>query len=114
MNLTLDGLEPLLAAHFPPRHGHKVNFVRYADDFIVIGKSKELLVNEVTPLIIEFLKERGLELSREKTMVTHVTAGFDFLGKHIQKYSHGKLLTKPSRPNVSAFLTDIKTTFNKN
>jgi len=113
MNLTLDGLETLLAQHFPPRHGHKVNFVRYADDFIITGKSKELLVNEVTPLVTQFLQTRGLELSKEKTKVTHVTSGFDFLGKHIQKYANGKLLTKPSRPNVQAFLTDIKATFNE-
>lgn len=114
MNLTLDGLEPLLRQHFPPRHGHKVNFVRYADDFIITGNSPELLENEVTPLVTQFLKERGLALSREKTRLTHVTTGFDFLGKHIQKYSNGKLLTKPSRANVQAFLSDIKATFNHN
>ncbi len=114
MNLTLDGLEPLLHAHFPPRHGQKVNFVRYADDFIITGKSQELLVNEVTPLVTQFLQERGLALAREKTHVTHITAGFDFLGKHIQKYASGKLLTKPSRPNVQAFLKEIKATFNEN
>lgn len=115
MNLTLDGLEPLLAAHFPPRHGRKVNFVRYADDFIITGNSRELLENEVTPLVTQFLKERGLELSKEKTRVTHVTQGFDFLGKHIQKYGNSrKLLTKPSRPNVQAFLQDLKATFNLN
>jgi RNA-directed DNA polymerase len=60
MNLTLDGLEPLLATHFPPRSGKLVNLVRYADDFIITGKSQELLVNEVTPLVAQFLKERGL------------------------------------------------------
>ena len=114
MNLTLDGLETLLAEHFPPRHGHKVNFVRYADDFIITGKSQELLVNEVTPLVTQFLKERGLQLASEKTRVTHITNGFDFLGKHIQKYDNGKLLTKPSRPNVQAFLKEIKATFNEN
>ena len=119
MNLTLDGLEPLLAAHFPPRPKNgkrpKVNFVRYADDFIITGNSHELLENEVTPLVTQFLKERGLELSEEKTKVTHVTQGFDLLGKHIQKYGNAqKLLTKPSRPNVQAFLKDIKATFNLN
>ena len=114
MNLTLDGLEPLLAEHFPPRRGYKVNLVRYADDFIITGKSKELLVDEVTPLITQFLKERGLELSKEKTRVTHIRQGFDFLGKHIQKYDNGKFLTKPSRQNVQAFLKEIKTAFNEN
>lgn len=118
MNLTLDGLETLLAERFPPRSGAKVNFVRYADDFIITGNSRELLENEVTPLVTQFLKERGLQLSERKTKVTHVSRGFDFLGKHIRKYSNGqgrqKLLTKPSRPNVQAFLAEIKTTINEN
>lgn len=50
MNLTLDGLEPLLARHFPPRHGHKVNFVRYADD-----------VRHITRRQIPFTERRGSE-----------------------------------------------------
>lgn len=56
----------------------KVNFVRYADDFIVTGKSKEILENGVLPIIREFLSERGLELSEEKTVITHIENGFDF------------------------------------
>jgi RNA-directed DNA polymerase len=113
MNLTLDGLEPLLREHFPPRSGAKVNFVRYADDFIITGSSKELLENKVRPLVTQFLKERGLQLSDRKTKVTHIDEGFDFLGKHIRKYG-GKLLTKPTRRNVRAFLDEIKTFFRAN
>ncbi|WP_250854768.1 reverse transcriptase domain-containing protein [Escherichia coli] len=43
-----------------------VNYVRYADDFICSGSSRELLENEVRPLIAAFMRERGLELSEEK------------------------------------------------
>jgi RNA-directed DNA polymerase len=107
MNLTLDGLESLLGDHFPRRSGKLVNFVRYADDFIITGRSKEILEDEVTPLIVEFLKERGLKLSESKTRITHIADGFDFLGKNIRKYS-GKLLIKPSRENVKTFLSKIK------
>ncbi len=53
-------------AYFP-----KVNFVRYADDFIVTGESAELLENGVKPIITEFLSKRGLEMSEEKTLITH-------------------------------------------
>ena len=68
-NLTLDGLEPLLREKFPKTKwpSLKVNLVRYADDFIITGASKELLENEVRPLVEQFLRERGLELSPEKT-----------------------------------------------
>jgi len=59
----------------------KVNLVRYADDFIITGDSKELLENEVRPLVELFLKERGLVLSTDKTRITHIDEGFDFLGQ---------------------------------
>ena len=55
-----------------------MNFVRYADDFIVTGESKEFLENEVLPIIRAFMAERGLQLSEEKTVITHIDDGFDF------------------------------------
>ena len=84
-NLTLDGLEVLLAKMFPRRQEKgrwihpKVHLVRYADDFIITGSSHELLINEVRPLVEAFLRERGLELSADKTHVTRIQDGFDFL-----------------------------------
>src|SRR5271155_1027852 len=71
-------------------HNPKVNFVRYADDFIITGSSKELLENEVKPLVERFMLERGLQLSPEKTCITHIEQGFDFLGQNLRKYG-GKL-----------------------
>jgi RNA-directed DNA polymerase len=64
-NMTLDGLERLLASHCSKtsRVGRraKVKLIRYADAFCVTGSSKELLEQQVKPLIEHFLKERGLE-----------------------------------------------------
>ena len=100
-NLTLDGLESLLKRTFRQRkidgkmHNPKVNFVRYADDFIVTGSSKELLENEVKPLVERFLLERGLQLSPEKTCITHIEDGFDFLGQNLRRHG-SKVLTTPS------------------
>jgi RNA-directed DNA polymerase len=88
------------------RERHKVHLVRYAADFIITGTSKELLQDEVQPLVAHFLKERGLELSHEKTSITHVDDGFDFLGQNVRRYGT-KLLLKPSRKNVRAFLGKI-------
>jgi RNA-directed DNA polymerase len=113
MNMTLDGLESLLKSSFPRWNGKMVNLTRFADDFIITGKSKEILENEVKPLVTEFLKQRGLQLSESKTRITHIDDGFDFLGSNIRKYS-GKLLIKPSRQNVQAFLAEIKTTVREN
>ena len=85
----------------------QTNLVRYADGFVITGRTKELLENEARPLVGDFLKERGLSLSDEKTRVTHIGEGFGFLGWNLRKYN-GKLLTKPSRKNVKAFLQDIR------
>jgi RNA-directed DNA polymerase len=113
-NMTLDGLERILRKKFPNTGkralkgmNKQVNLVRYADDFIITGISKEILETEVKPLVTNFLCERGLELSEEKTKITHIEDGFDFLGQHVRKYN-GQFLTLPSKKNVKAFLTDIR------
>ena len=105
MNLTLDGLESLLAKHFPPRRGNLVKLVRFADDFVITGRTKELLEEEVKPLTVEFLRPRGLKLSESKTRITHIKEGFDFLGKRFQKHDC-KLLSKPSRRLLSVSRRD--------
>ena len=74
-----------------------VNMVRYADDFIVTGRSKELVESKVKPLVTEFFKARGLELSTEKTRITHIEEGFDFLGQNVRKYNGKLLITPPGR-----------------
>jgi len=110
-NLTLDGLERELRALYPARSWSamkaQVNLVRFADDFIVTGKTKELLETVVKPLIERFLRERGLELSQEKTSITHIEDGFDFLGQNVRKYN-GTLLIKPSKKNVKTFLEKVR------
>jgi len=81
--------------------------VRLHDDFVVTGSSKELLETQVKPLITQFLLERGLELSQEKTTITHIEDGFDFLGQNVRKYK-GKLIPKPSKENVARFLANVR------
>lgn len=111
-NTTLDGLEALLKSKFKIKQGKNyfnpmVNLIRYADDFVITGSTKELLENEVKPLVEEFLTARGLVLSAEKTSITHIEEGFDFLGKNVRKYD-GKLLIKPSKKNVLNFLKNVR------
>jgi RNA-directed DNA polymerase len=110
-NLTLDGLERRLRERYPKATAlsrkAKVNFVRYADDFIITGHSRDILETEVRPLVESFLSERGLELSAEKTRITQIEDGFDFLGQNIRDYK-GTILVKPSRKNVATFLTKVR------
>jgi RNA-directed DNA polymerase len=118
-NITLDGIEKLLADkyHKKTKSGkqnsrraanYKVNFSRYADDFIVTAKTEEI-AKEAKELIKDFLKDRGLELSDEKTLITHIDTGFDFLGWNFRKYN-GKLLVKPSKKSINKITEKISNT----
>ncbi len=118
-NLALDGLEAELAKAFPPHRrpdrNPKVHLVRYADDFVITGSTRELLETQVRPLVEAFLAERGLRLSPQKTVITHIRDGFDFLGQNVRKYphsrqgqDHGKLLIKPAPKRVRLFLDKLR------
>ena len=113
-NMVLDGLQQTIDQFFNIKrrlgapNPKRIHFVRYADDFIITAKDKADLI-AVQPCIEQFLNRRGLSLSKEKTKITNIAEGFDFLGKHIRKYK-GKLLTTPSKKNVKKLLTKVKTT----
>jgi len=110
-NMVLDGLER--AVHTSVGHSRnarnkaKIHIVRYADDFIVTGNSREILEQKVWPAIEAFLAERGLELSPEKTLIRHIDQGFDFLGQNVRKYGN-KLLIKPSHKSISSLLAKVR------
>lgn len=120
-NMALDGLELILNQRYRKLspsgkwrsrdNGHKVNLVRYADDFIITADSKELLETEIKPMVEEFLAARGLSLSQEKTCITHISDGFDFLGSHIRRYPDGVFRIKPSQKNAKAFLDKVRGIF---
>ena len=106
-NATLDGMERMLkerykVSYIDGRLYHpKVNYVRYADDFIVTADKRETL-EEIKCMLIEFLGERGLTLSQEKTLITHISEGYDFLGFNVRKYN-GTLIIKPSTKSQKRF-----------
>jgi len=93
-NWTLDGLEATIKGSFGWRP--KVHFIRYADDFVVVAETKEILESIVKPAIQKFLAERGLRLSAEKTVITHIKDGFNFLGKTLRKFGP-QLIVQPSK-----------------
>jgi RNA-directed DNA polymerase len=111
-NFALDGLEKKLREKYPKASDRsrqaKANLIRWADDFIITGSSKELLEREVNPRVEAYLQERGLELSPEKTRITHSETGFDCLGQHIRRYHDGKVIIKPSAKNTKTFLSKIR------
>lgn len=107
-NMALDGIEEILAENFwkcprgriykPKCNRRKVNLARYADDIIITADSKEIC-EEIKEMLADFLKVRGLELSEEKTKISHINDGFVFLGWEFRKY-HGKLLIRPSKESI--------------
>ncbi|TCA60991.1 group II intron reverse transcriptase/maturase [Rhizobium pisi] len=110
-NRVLDGLEAAVDASVgsskPTYRKAKPHVIRYADDFIVTSASKEVLEHKVLPAIRKYLTVRGLELSDEKTRITNIADGFDFLGQNVRKYN-GKLLITPSKHSVKALLDKVR------
>jgi len=103
-NMTLDGLERAVRDAVPRRS--RVNFVRYADDFIITGKSKRLLEEHVKPAVEAFLAVRGLTLSAEKTAITHIRDGFTFLGQTFRKTGNVLRVT-PAQEGVLALTRTV-------
>jgi RNA-directed DNA polymerase len=108
-NMTLDGLEAAIAnqPHRGTKRQAKLHLIRFADDYVVTGSSKVLLGEDIEPGVVEFLGERGLQASAEKTKLTDIEEGFDFLGQNVRKYN-GKLLIKPSKQSVKEFLAKVR------
>ncbi|KAA6333792.1 Group II intron-encoded protein LtrA [termite gut metagenome] len=118
-NMVLDGLQKILADRYRRRrvkgkaYSPMVNLIRYADDFVITSENREVLETEVKPMVAEFLSERGLTLSEEKTKITNINDGFDFLGFNIRKFKN-QILTKPSKPAQKRFLAKVRTTIKSN
>ena len=101
-NIGLHGLENYIKSTNP-----KLGVVRYADDFVVTARDKGSL-EIIQDQIKQWLSTRGLELSTEKTLITSMDEGFDFLGFNHRHYD-GKLLIKPSKQKVLDFCNRIGT-----
>ncbi|MFT9497900.1 group II intron reverse transcriptase/maturase [Anaerosolibacter sp.] len=118
-NIALHGMEEELnVRYYLDRGNHKlarnsVGVVKYADDFVIACKSKE----EATSMygkLKPYLNKRGLTLAEDKTKVTHISEGFDFLGFNLRQYrtNNGmRLLIKPSKESVKKARETIKNVF---
>jgi group II intron reverse transcriptase/maturase len=58
-------------------------YVRYADDFVVLCNGTKAQTYAVKEELKQFLDSIGLTLSEDKTEVTHITEGFNFLGYRV-------------------------------
>jgi len=104
-NISLHGMESAVGAQRRNK-GHQATdrtVVRYADDFVIMCRTKAD-AEKAQETISQWLSERGLQLSAEKTRIVHLAEGFDFLGFHVRIYpcdqkSKGgwKAIVKPSK-----------------
>ena len=117
-NIALHGMEQVLGIKYTlVRHGEKITYenhtpymmCRYADDFVIMCKTKQE-AEQLYKTLEEYLSCRGLALAEEKTKVTHVSDGFDFLGFNVRKYdtqNGAKLLIKPSKDSIRKFKNTV-------
>ena len=109
-NMALDGLEKAL--------GEEFLICRYADDFVVCGKTRAALENDAVNRINVFLEERGVKLNSRKTSIHNIEDGFDFLGFNFKEYKNitrakgtkrGIFLVKPTADSAKRIRLKIKT-----
>jgi RNA-directed DNA polymerase len=115
-NHTLNGIDKQLEDNYKrTREGKgatyrkvypKVHLVRYADDFIITARTQEC-AEQVKETVKRHITARGLQLSEEKTLITNIADGFDFLGWNFRKYK-GKLLIKPSKKSKQNVMEKIR------
>ena len=120
-NIALHGMEEAIGVKYDCR-GQLIGrraVVRYADDFVCFCETRKD-AEQVQKILTEWLKERGLTLSEEKTRIVHLTEGFDFLGFNIRHYpapqtsrTGWKLLIKPSKQSVQEVQKKLKDQWHK-
>lgn len=130
-NIALHGMEEALTVYKTLKNGKRRNtkegvsysergtsngkrqMVRYADDYVVFCETKED-AEECHKILTDWSKERGLSLSKEKTRITHLSEGFNFLGFNIRQYKVNntktgwKLLIKPSAEKLQEIRRELK------
>jgi RNA-directed DNA polymerase len=113
-NLVLDGLEAVVHGSPGHRRVHNINYVSWADDVIVTATSRQELVEVGLPRIEAFLADRGVRLSPEKTVITPLSQGCDFLGQTVRKRERpdgkrAKLQITPSTASFPALKDKVRT-----
>lgn len=88
--------------------------VRYADDFLVLVAGTRDHAESMKAEVADVLSSMGLRLSEEKTRITHIDEGFDFLGWRIQRHrkkgTHKQYVyTYPAKKSLASAMTKVKT-----
>jgi RNA-directed DNA polymerase len=122
-NIALCGMEEEIGIFYRKTHKSngrykidpkcKIGRILYADDFVIVTETKEQ-AESMYQKLNPYLQKRGIKLSEDKTRVTHIESGFDFLGFSLRQYKTeqgNKLLIKPSKDSIRKAKSKIKDTF---
>ena len=98
-NIALHGMEERLMQYAEGLRGNGIvgktanrkalTFVRYADDFVILHPSQEV-IEKAKFIMMNWLRDVGLEISESKTSITNTKEGFNFLGFNIRQYDVSK------------------------
>lgn len=81
-----------------------VQLVRYADDFLLMTNGNKAFAQDVKAEFARFFKdELGLTLSADKTHLTHLQDGLDFLGFHLER-----VYSKQSAKNITLVTPSVR------
>ena len=88
-------------------------FIRYADDWCLTISGTKTDAEVLREEIAGVLSTIGLRLSSEKTLITHIDEGLDFLGWRIQRHrkrgtNRFYVYTYPARKAVMAVMGKVK------
>ena len=128
-NIALHGMEEVLGIKYIKNGSQdcnrtKYSMCRYADDFIIMCSTLGD-ANNIKEILADYLSDRGLTLAEDKTKISHIEKGFNFLGFNIRRYTvtkfkkgkqaekGKKLLIKPSKESVQKLKDKIKDEFAK-
>ena len=84
--------------------------VRYADDFVILAQNKKD-IEKLYDILEPYLDKRGLTLAEDKTHITHISEGFDFLGFNFRQYNtkeRNKCFIKPTKKSIKSFKAKIR------
>jgi RNA-directed DNA polymerase len=119
-NIALHGMEKVLGIKTVSTTGHnysnnEYSLVRYADDFIVLGKSRESC-ERAKRLLEAWLLTKGLKFAPEKVHIRHLSEGIKFLGCQVRLYGKKDptLLIQPHPDSITKFKNKLKAIWLKN
>ena len=108
-NMVLDGMQEYVFSRLFPNSDEidyaEGNLIRYADDIIISARSEES-AQKIRRIVSDFLDERGLELSQEKTRIIHISEGFTFLSRKYSK-RNTQLFAQPSEQAIERFISSL-------